>query len=171
MAALVEIDESNGAVETITDGITVAYYGSVDAANLDPTLVANSIAVSANSYEKWWRWHCTDLNGASALVNLRVWAEGSPATGGAHTFNGSTVQATYDPIKQTTYSQPLTTATRATQTMPTSDPGLPNIGIGGSLTGSLGAGRSDYLVSQIQLSGAAVTGTTYRLVLAYDELA
>lgn len=172
MAAILEIDESNGLVETITHGISSALYGSIDAPNLSPAVMANAVAASTNSYEKWWRWHLTDLGGASAVGNFRIWASGSPATGGTHYYCGSTDPATYATTKQTAYSAPAQTTTRATVAFPTSDPEAAAIGVGGSLTTTLtAAGYTDYLVSQIRLSTGATAGATFSLTYGYDELA
>jgi len=51
MAATVEIDEANGAGETLTHNITNTNMGSTDAVNLDP--VANPLAPGNNTFEKW----------------------------------------------------------------------------------------------------------------------
>jgi len=60
----------------------------------------------------------------------------------------------------------------ATQTMPTAEPASANLGIGGSLSGSLtAAGSSDYLVHQLQTDGADTAGTTTTLNYQYDETA
>lgn len=171
MPAIVEVDESNGAVETVTDGITAYYYVSVDAPNSDPT---GAMVKSTNSYEKWWRWHLVTLDDSTAVTQCRFYAAAAPPSGWAHGFNGSTLAGTYAGAnhKQTTYSAPATTTTRTPETVPTADPGTANIGIGGSLTGSLTApGRSDYLVSQLRCDGTVTSGPSLDLWFAYDEVA
>jgi len=56
--------------------------------------------------------------------------------------------------------------------MPSSEPSGANLGIGGSLTGSLTAtGESDYLVHQIQTDAGDTVGSTSDLNYQYDETA
>ena len=60
----------------------------------------------------------------------------------------------------------------ATQAMPTSEPSGANLGIGGSLGGSLtAAGSSDYLVHQIQTDAGDTAGSTSTMNYQYDETA
>ena len=170
MAAIVEIDESNGAVEAVTHGITSAYYGSVDGVHL--TLAGAGIVAATNSYEKWWRYHVADLQGASAITALRMYASAGPGVNDLHQTNAHTVQATYDSTKRTTYLQPGTGTTRTPTPVPVSDPGTATLGIAGSLTGSLTAvGTSDYLVSQIRVAAGSTAGVSFTLTFAYDEIA
>jgi hypothetical protein len=108
-----------------------------------------------------------------SVKNLRFFAT-APAANATHGFNGHTVQANYDAAnhKQTAYGVAATTSTRTPEVVPTVAPGSANIGIGGSLTGSLtAAGTSDFVVSQIQLSPSAVAGTTMTLTFRHDEIA
>ena len=53
MAAIVTIDESNGALEAQEVDIANSNMGNVDDAELDP--VAYPITPGENSYEKWQR--------------------------------------------------------------------------------------------------------------------
>jgi hypothetical protein len=177
MAATVELCESNGATETVTHTLAVwpalaASMGSVDQANLDP--VTNRLTPGTNSYEKWQRVHVTALGAAAAVRSVKVWIEGALAPNTSSHYNGSLSQATYDTAnhKQTVYAQPATTATRTPEVMPTSEPASPNLGIGGSLTGSLtAAGYSDYLVQQIRTTASATAGSTVQLRVGYEEVA
>lgn len=169
-AATVEIDESNdSAGEVVTHNITNTNMGSVDAANLDA--VANPLAPSTNSYEKYQRIHVTAMGGSSKIDNLKVWRDSAPAlaTGATHLTNAR--ETSY--VATTTFTAPVaTTSSVATQTMPTAEPSGANLGIGGSLTGSLtGVGSSDYLVHQLQLDGSAVAGVTVNMNYQYDETA
>lgn len=166
-AATVEIDESNGAGETVTHNITNTNMGSTDAVNLDP--VANPITPGDNSFEKWQKIHVTAMGGSSAIDNLKIWRTGALGGSATHLTNARTT--TYGGAP--TYATPVdTTSSVATQAMPTSAPASANLGIGGSLSGSLTAtGSSDYLVHQIQTNSGDTAGSTSTMNYQYDETA
>lgn len=166
-AATVEIDEANGAGETLTHNITNTNMGSTDAVNLDP--VANPVLPGNNTYEKWQKVHVTAMGGSSKIDNLQVWRTSALGANASHKTNART--SSYAGAE--TYSTPIaTTSSKAGQTMPTSAPGSANLGIGGSLSGSLTAtGSSDYLVHQIQTTGSATAGSTSTMNYQYDETA
>jgi hypothetical protein len=169
MAAVLEIDESNGATEVVTDGLTAINAGPIDSATLVPA--TSPIVAGTNSYEKWLRMHLTALGGAAAVDTFKVWAAPPPAETSLY-FNGATVQATYDVSKQTTYAAPATTATRTPTVLPITEPGTANIGIGGNLTGQLSAvGRSDYILLQVRVSVAATAGSTLTVSFGYQIVA
>lgn len=168
MAATVEIDEGNGsAAGTLTHGITNSNMGSTDAVNLDP--VANPVAPGSNTYEKYQKIHVTAMGGSSKIDNLKIWRTG--ALGGAATHLTNARTASYGGAA--TGTTPVATASSvATQTMPTSAPGTANLGIAGTLAGSLLAtGSSDFLVHQIQTNAADVAGSTSTMNYQYDETA
>lgn len=167
MAATVEIDEANTVSQTLTHSISNSNMGSTDAAALDP--VAFPVIPGANTFEKWQKIHVTNMGGASKIDNLKVWRTG--ALGGAATHKTNARTSSY--AGAPTFATPTaSTSSIATQTMPTSVPGTANLGIGGSLTGSLTAvGSSDYLVHQIQTNAADVVGSTSTLNYQYDETA
>ena len=167
MAAILTIDESNGALEAQEVDIVNSNMGNVDDAELDP--VSYPITPGENSYEKWQRFNVSDMNGSSEIANLKVWRTG--ALGGLATHKTNARTADYGGAE--TYVEPVKTAsTVAGQTMPTSAPASANLGIGGSLSGSLTAeGYSDYLVHQIQTNVADVAGSTSVLNYQYDEVA
>ena len=168
--ATVEIDESNGAVEVVTHGITQSNYGNLDAVHL--TASAVPLTPGQNSYEKAQRWHVSGLGGAVSVRAFRFYAT-PPAAGGTHGFNGSTVQATYDSAnhKRTAYAPPATSATRTPEAVPTTPPGSANIGVAGVLAGELLApGSTDYLYTQIRTTVAAVTGTLMTASYRYEEI-
>lgn len=170
MAAVVEIDEINGtAPGTTTHAITHGHYGSVDAVHLDE--VANPLAASTNSFEKWQRLHLTDLGGSAAVKTLRYWSDTARPSGSTFQFNGHVTQGTYDTSKKTTYETPGTGTTKTPNSVPTSAPGSANIGIGGSLTGSLtSAGSTDFVVSQIRVTTATQSADP-QIHWDYDEVA
>lgn len=166
-AATVEIDESNGAGETVTHSITNANMGNTDAVNLDP--VAFPVTPGSNTYEKFQKIHVTAMGGSSKIDDLQIWRTG--ALGGAATHLTNARTSSYGGALS--YATPDTTeAASSTQTMPTSAPGAANLGIGGSLSGSLTAtGSSDYLNHIIKTNGADVAGSTSTMNYQYDETA
>lgn len=166
MAATVEICESNGAGETVTHNISNANMGNTDAANLDP--VAYPVTPGNNTYEKFQRLHVTNMGGSSKIDNIQVWRSGALGGSATHKTNARTTS-----YAQVTYATPDTTeAAQSTQDMPTSDPGAANLGIGGSLTGSLtSAGYSDYLNHIIKTNAGDTAGSTSTLYIQYDETA
>lgn len=167
MAATIEICESNGAGETITHNITNTNMGNTDAANLDA--VAFPVTPGAKTYAKYQRIHLTALGGSSAINNLKIWRTG--ALGGAATHETNARTAAYGGA--IAYATPVKVAIATVdQTMPTSVPASANLGIGGSLSGSLtSAGYSDYLVHQISTNVADVSGSTSTMSYQYDETA
>lgn len=167
MAATVEICESNTVSQTVTHNISDTDMGSADSATVDP--VANPITPGSNSYEKWQRFHVTAMGGSSKIDNLQVWRTGALGANASHVTNARTSSYGGAP----TFATPTASSSSvAGQTMPTSDPGAANLGIGGSLTGSLTAtGYSDYLVHQIQTTGSATAGSTTTMNYQYDETA
>lgn len=169
MAATVEIDEQNGSTgaPTLSHNITNSNMGNTDAINLDP--VAYPVTPGNNTYEKWQKLHVTAMGGSSKIDNLKVWRSG--ALGGAATHKTNARTSSYAGAE--TYVTPTaSTSSVATQTMPTSAPGSANLGIGGSLSGSLtGTGSSDFLVHQIQTNAADTAGSTSTINYQYDETA
>lgn len=166
-AATVEIDEANTGSETLTHNITNTNMGSTDAVNLDP--VAFPVVPGANTYEKWQKVHVTAMGGSSKIDNLKIWRTSALGANATHLTNARTTSYGGAP----TFATPVATGSSiATQTMPTSVPASANLGIGGSLSGSLTAtGSSDYLVHQIQTTGSATAGSTSTMNYQYDETA
>jgi len=167
MAATVEIDEANGAGETLTHGITNSNMGSTDAVNL---VAANyPVAPGDNTYEKWQKIHVTAMGGSSKIDNLKIWR--TTALGGSAVHKTNARTSDYGGAES--YAQPVNTdSSVATQAMPTSEPASANLGIGGALAGALtDTGSSDYLVHQIQTDAGDVAGATTTLHLQYDEVA
>lgn len=168
-AATVEIDEANGAGETLTHNITNTNMGSTDAVNLDP--VANPVTPGNRTYIKYQKIHVTAMGGSSKIDNLQVWRTGALGTGGTHTHVTNARTSAY--AGALVYATPVATAvTNVDQTMPSADPAAANLGIGGSLTGSLTAtGSSDYLGHQITTDASATAGSTTTMNYQYDETA
>lgn len=169
MAAVVEIDEANGAGETLSHNITNSNMGSADEANTDP--VANPIAPNTRTYIKYQKLHVTSMGGSSKIDNLKIWRTGSLGTGGTHNHYTNARTSSYGGALS--YATPTRSAvTGVDQAMPTSAPGSANLGIGGSLAGSLtSTGSSDYLGHQITTDSSATAGSTTTMNYQWDETA
>lgn len=167
MAATVTISEFNSAGETESTNISNTNMGSTDAAELDP--VANPVVPGENTFEKWQKFSVDAMGGSSAVDGLKVWRTG--ALGGSATHDTNARETSYGGAE--TYATPTaTTSSVATQAMPTSEPTGANLGIGGSLGGSLTAtGDSDYFVHQIQTDSGDTAGSTSTMNYQYDETA
>ena len=167
MSATVQINEYNTSSETKTANITNSNMGSTDAANLDP--VANPITPGNNSYEKWQKLEVTDMGGSSQIDTIKAWRDGALGGSAIHLTNAR--ESSYGGAE--TFATPTdSTSTVATETMPTTSPTGANLGIGGSLSGSLtAAGETDYLVHQIQSDAADTEGSTSTLKFSYREVA
>jgi hypothetical protein len=168
-AATVEIDESNGAGETVTHNFTNTNMGSTDAVNLDP--VAYPLTPNTRTYAKYQKVHVTNIGTSSKIDNLKIWRTGALGTGGTQTHVTNARLTSYGGAA--TYATPVNTAiTGADQTMPSSVPATANLGIGGSLSGSLvAAGYSDYLIHQITTDSSSTAGSTSTMNYQYDETA
>ncbi len=158
MSALVQIDQTNGtAPGTTTPGVASLPHGSVDAAGLDP--VANGMRPGENSMEVWVRFNVTSLGGAGSVKGFRLYSTTPRPTGFTWGFNGHVTQGTYDATKKTVYETPGTGAAKTPNSLPTSQPASPNLGIGGSLQGVLTVpGTTDFLVSQHRYRADALAG-------------
>jgi len=111
------------------------------------------ISAGANSFEKYVRYHVTDISTTAIINNLQVYiSAGAYVTGEAIRSNPVTVNYTVAAVV-TVYATPVTTtSTLATIPFPTASPGTANLGITGILTGQMtvtGA-VSDFLVFQLQ---------------------
>ena len=113
MAAVVEIDESNGATETVTHGITGLAMGTADVPNMTPGGAGATQPISSSSMQKALRVHLTSLGGSLGIGGLRVFCDPSASGWTLHT-NLSDVPATYATTKITLYVPPATTGTVVT---------------------------------------------------------
>ena len=167
MSATVQINEFNTVSETKTGSITNTNMGSTDAVDLDP--VAYPVVPGENTFEKWQKIEVTAMGGSSAIDNLKIWRTSALGGSAVHVTNAR--ETTYG--GDTSFATPtVSSSSVATETMPDSEPTDANLGIGGSLTGSLAAaGDSDYLIHQIQTNVADVAGSTSTMNFQYDETA
>lgn len=167
MPATVQVNEYNGAGETKTANPSDVDMGSVDSANLDP--VANPIVQGDNSFEKVHTLEVTAMGGSSEINTIKIWRTGAMPGSTLHVTNAR--ETTYGGAE--TYVQPIaTTSTKATQTMPSSEPTGANLGIAGTLSGALSStGETDRLYHQIQTDITDVAGNTTTMNYQYDEVA
>lgn len=169
MAATVEIDEQNGPASspTLTHNIANTNMGSADSPNLDPTKCP--IAPGENTCEKWQLIHVTNMGSSTKISNLKIWRSGGLGDESIHMCNLRVTQYPGAAIYQTPGVQ---ISQIANQLMPTTTPNTPNLGINGSLTGTLvSTGYSDFFVHQIQTTKKALSGSTTTLNYSYDEFA
>ena len=146
--------------------------GSTNSTDLVPSTYP--ITAGTRSYSKWvvgnWSGSFTRIE------NLQLWcsnSNGGYVTGETIWFSGTT--SSYGGTD--TYVTPTTAEdAQADQALVFSDPGAAasaNIGIGGSLTGSLTAtGNSDFIVIQASITDTAGPGATNQkeFTLSYDEV-
>ena len=166
MVASAQLDEYNGAGETQTANVTNCNFGSVDSANLTPA--NDPITAGQNSFEKYWKMAFSGT--FNQVDNLKVWkSAGAYVTGESLVTNAR--ESSYGGAES--YVQPTqSTSTKATQTFPVTEPSGANLGIGGSLSGNLSSsGSSDYLVVQLQTTGATPPGDVNQktFTFQYDE--
>lgn len=174
-AATVYISESNGKTPTVTDNITNANLGSTDAVNL--TAASYPITAGGRSYEKWWRVKLHAKNDSTSIGNLKVWVSG---------FTGDADDDWYTNCRESSYAGaqsfdttngPAATDRSATyaytQAMPTSEPSGANLGIGGSLSGTLTSDGtySDYCILQVAVDASTTAGGSGTLNVKYTEIA
>jgi len=175
--ATVIIRETNTVSVTVTTA-TSSNMGILDTPN---TTLATAYAIPADSYsyEKWQRLNVSANASGNTIQGIRVWRTGTLGGGSdTHTTNART--AAY--AGAASYSTPVLTQTAAAnrETMPTSDPGATNLGIGGTLTPTSDGvglisttGYSDYLVHQIHVHSSTTAGpaAANTLYIQYDEYA
>lgn len=141
--------------------------GSTNAADLAPSTYP--ITAGTSSYEKWIRGNWSGT--FTRIENLQFWKSAGALNSWEHLLSNVTT-ASYSAT--TTYVAPTNAASSiATLATPAADPAAANLGIGGSLTGSLvAAGSSDFLVLQASIESDATPGavTTKTFTLQYDEV-
>lgn len=170
-AASVQIDEYNTSSETKEANITNTNMGySADTSADIPNLTAATYPIppNYNSFEKWQKLEVTAMGDATKIYQLKVWRTGDAIGSDTHKTNAreSSYGGAEGFVTPTT-----TTSTVATETMPTSEPSGPNLGISGSLSGELTAiGYSDYFVHQIHVDTGTTVGKTCTMNYKYTEV-
>lgn len=171
MAATVQISESNGAGEVVTDDVDNINLGSTDAKEL----VASSypITAGANSYEKWIRIKVSDISTSEYIYNFKVWLTSADPYGDDDMYCSCTT-VSYASIYP--YAAPVSTeSSYATVNMTThfvSEPSLSNLGFNNSTTATMGDGQySDYAVFQLRVDAGSTAGDTGTFNFKYTEVA
>lgn len=164
--AVFQISEYNGAGETETTNVSNLNVGNTDAANITPG-PSNAITAGNNAYIKYHKWKCTTFSTLNQISDLRVWK----SAGSYNTGVGIQCSLRTSSYAQPSYATPATT-TYTDQTMPTSDPGAANLGIGASLTGTITAQNqySDRLKSQLSTTSSTPAGTLNTLTITFQWL-
>ena len=153
MAATFEFSESNGAGETVTNGISNINFGAIDATGITPS--ANPIAAGDNSFEKWMRGRYSGT--FTTISNLRFFkSAGSFVTG---EYINAAVDASYA-------TPTASTSAVATVTVPTTE--------GTALTPAAPSGNPDfsgYITMQLSTTLSTPPGAvnTKTFTLKYDE--
>ena len=149
--------------------------GSTNARNLAPSTYP--ITAATYSYSKWVRGMWT--GSFTRIDNLQFWMSASGTgyvTGEKLNYSGTT--GTYDGTS--TYKTPtssLETKGGTLKPIIVADPAAANIGVGGSLTGSIttsaaGFNMSDFIIVQASIANTASAGAVQQktFTLQYDEV-
>lgn len=163
MTANFTFNEYSDAGATETVNISNLNFGSVDSPNLVP--VTYPIKASENSFEKYIK---GAFSGSFTRVeHIKLWKSlGTYVTGETCQFSGSV-----------TYVQP-TEVDAGDPAIPTSEPGVYNVGIGGDINGYIDgpldsgySGKTDYMRFQLLTTGATPGGPVNQktFTLQYDE--
>ena len=170
MAATIELDESNGGSEVVSHAVASLAMGTVDATGMVPGATGARQTPGSNSMAKMLRLHLTALGGGLGISNVRVYCD--PSVSGWSLFsNAHPTQGTYDAKKLTAYLAPSVDPTAVPNALPVADPASANLGIGGSLSGTLSAiGWTDYLRLQLRAAAGVVASFTSPCFFAYDDV-
>ena len=164
--AWVEYTDTN-----VSDTPTNLNLGSTNAINLVPSTYP--ITAGTRSYSKWV---AGEWSGSfTRIENLKFWMSASGSgyvTGETLWFSGT--ESGYAGTDSNAAVNPTTASdTFAAHAIVTDTPSGANIGIGGSLTGSLTAtGKSDFVVIQASITDTASPGPVQQktFTLMYDEV-
>lgn len=176
MAATVVITETNGPQASSTETVDPSNInmGSVDDAELDPATHPITAQADGHAFEKWLRMFVSAMGGSSIIDNLKIWL--SSLGGGWKTGEGMSTNLRESGYVQASYPSggPIEiNSTVATQGMPESEPSGPNLGIGGSLGGSITSAPSysDWGVLQLDVSNLTPAGSVNQktITFQYDE--
>lgn len=176
MSAIVTIAETNGPDATSTEDPDVdnVNFGSDDSPALVPADYPITAQVDGHSFEKWLRLYVTDFGGNSQIDNVKVWL--SDLGGGWLTDEGMScnlrtsgyVQASYPVAGPVEIDSP-----DADLAMPETEPSGANVGIEGTLGGTISTVPSytDFFVLQLDVSASTPAGlmNTKTLTFQWDE--
>lgn len=164
--ATVVIEEMNGAGETTTSNPANMNFGNVDAPYL--TVSAYPITVNQCSFQKYFKVKATSMGTSNKIDNLQMWKSAGNYLAEEHIVSSLTTSA----YSSTSYATPATASVSGYADMPTADPGTANIGIAGSLAGSITVvGSSDIIKMQLQTGPTTPPGNANQktITLQYDE--
>lgn len=176
MAATVVIAERNGPLASSTETLDVSNvnFGSLDQAAVNPASAPITAQTDGHSFEKWLRLYVNDLGGSSLVDNIKIWL--SNLGGGWKAGEGISCNLRTAGYINASYPAggPIATdSSVAGQVMPESEPTGANLGIAGSLSGSINAvpAYSDYAVIQLDVSAATPAGAvnTKTITFQWDE--
>lgn len=153
MAATFQWAESNGAGQTVTDGISNLNYGNVDAVNITPA--SNPITAGNNSFEKWNRGKFSGTY--NSVTNLKFYkSAGAYVTGEdiKAAVNAAYATPTASTSSVATVTVPTTLGTALVPTAPGASPSY-----------------SGYITSQLQTTVSTPPGNVNQktFTLQYDE--
>jgi hypothetical protein len=176
MVATVKIYEYNRNIGVETKRVTALDLISADKSGGSVVSYPITLPTSGLSYsfEKWFRLVVTKFSGAPVVKNFRVWleiGEGQDLTGQSFLTNLTTSSYT-----ASSYVTPAAAASvTSVNAMPTTDPGTPNIGINGSLSGEITnlsvLDRSDLITILLTVSTSALSPCSGFLKYAWSETA
>jgi len=153
MTASFQFSESNGALETVTDGISNINFGNTDAPNITPA--SNPVTAGSNSYEKWVRGHF--YGSYSSVSNLKFYKS----------LGGYAAGEVINAAVNSAYVQPVSTASViATSAIP--------VLIGSALVPTAPGASPDYsgyMILQLQTTVSTPPGNVAQktFTLVYDE--
>lgn len=177
MAATVVIAERNGPLASSTETLDVANvnFGSLDQAALNPSSAPITAQNDGHGFEKWLRLYVNDLGGSALVDNIKIWL--SNLGGGWKVGEGISCNLRTTAYVEASYpvgGPVMTDSPVATLPMPESEPSGANLGIGGSLSGSINSvpAYSDYAVLQLDVSAATPAGAvnTKTITFQWDEM-
>jgi len=157
----------NASASTVPTNLNL---GSTNAANLAPSTYP--VTAGTYSYAKWVRGMWTGT--FTRIDNIQFWK----SAGAYVSHEALFTSATTGTFAATAFKTPTNSQeAKAPTTMPTADPGTQNIGVGGSLSGSItsstaGSNECDYIVVQMSVGSDASAGATNTktFTLQYDEI-
>jgi len=173
MAATIQISETNGPLASAVETLDPANLnmGSIDAVELDPASYPIVAQADGHAFEKWVRLYLSSLGGSAIIDNFKVWI--SNLGGGWKTGEGMSTNLRASGYAAATYptAGPVATdSSVATQVMPEAEPGGPNLGVGGSLSGQLtvAPAYTDWIVLQLDLTASTPAGALNQKTITFQ---
>jgi len=176
MSATVVINETNGpdATKIETSDIGNVNFGSVDSAELVPGSYPITAMADGHSFEKWLRFYVAALGGSTTIDNLKAWIDVGSGWKTGEGMSANLKTSGYSAASYPTAGPIDTDSADATQAMPESEPAGANLGIGGSLSGTITStpSYSDYCVLQLDVTASTPAGAVNQktITFQYDEV-